>query len=181
MKMNNYVEEISIPDGITAQFSGIMLSVSKGKFSIKREFIDPRLQIKVEGNKIVINVPRLTRKEKMQVGTFVAHIKNMIHGVNEPFVYKLKVCAGHFPMNITIAGKTMTVKNFVGEKVPRILEFRDGVEVKLEGADITVTSPDKELAGQTASAIELLCRRPGFDPRIFQQGIYITEKAGKLA
>lgn len=181
MKMNNYVEEISVPEGITAQFNGTMLSVSKGKFSIKREFIDPRLQIKAEGNKIVITVPRLTRKEKMQVGTFVAHMKNMVNGVNEPFVYKLKVCAGHFPMNITLAGKIMTVKNFVGEKVPRVLEFRDGVEVKLEGADITVTSPDKELAGQTASAIELLCRRPGFDPRIFQQGIYITEKAGKLA
>ncbi|MEK6867479.1 MAG: 50S ribosomal protein L6 [Nanoarchaeota archaeon] len=179
--MNNYVEEITIPEGITAQFSGTTLSVSKGKLSIKRDFVDPRLQMKVEGSKIIIHVPRLTRKEKMQVGTFAAHIKNMVNGVNEPFVYKLKVCAGHFPMNITIVGKTMTVKNFVGEKVPRVLEFREGVDVKLEGTDITVTSPDKELAGQTASAIELLCRRPGFDSRIFQQGIYITEKAGKLA
>jgi large subunit ribosomal protein L6 len=82
-------------------------------------------------------------------------------------------------MNISITGKQFTVKNFIGEKVPRVMELREGVEVKIEGSDIIISSPDKELAGQTAGAIELLCRRPGFDPRIFQQGIYIIEKAGK--
>jgi hypothetical protein len=46
------------------------------------------------------------------------------------------------------------------------LTFKEGVDVKMEGQDIIVSSPDKELAGMTAGAIELICRRPGFDPRI---------------
>ncbi len=183
MKMKAYKEEIEIPDGISVALENEnkVLVVSKGKFNLKRMFFDPRLRLEIAGNTIVVHIPVFTRSEKMQLGTFRAHIKNMLKGVSDPFVYKLKVCAGHFPMNIALSGKQLSVKNFVGEKVPRILVIKEGVDVKVEGADITVTSPNKELAGQTASAIELLCRRPGFDPRIFQQGIFITEKAGKTA
>lgn len=179
MKAKNYVEEIQIPEGTTAKFEGDFLVVSKGKAVVKREFQDPRLKLKVEGNNIVLEAAKVTRKEKMQIGTFVAHIKNMLKGVSNSYVYKLRICSGHFPMNITVSGKTITVKNFVGEKIPRVLTLKEGVEVKMEGQDIIVSSPDKELAGMTAGAIELICRRPGFDSRIFQQGIYIIEKAGK--
>lgn len=179
MKALNYVEEMEIPEGTSAKFEGSTLVVSKGKAVVKRGFHDPRLKLKVEGNKIVLQALKVTRKEKMQIGTFVAHIKNMLKGVNEPYVYKLRICSGHFPMNITVSGKTITVKNFVGEKIPRVMIIKEGVDVKMEGQDIIVSSPDKELAGMTAGAIELICRRPGFDPRIFQQGIYIIEKCGK--
>ncbi len=181
MKIKNYKEELLVPEGTTVQIHKGVVTVSKAKHTLKREFKDPRLQMKMDTNKIVIELKEMTRREKMLVGTVVAHMKNMLKGVNEPYVYKLKICSGHFPMNITLSGKTLSAKNFVGEKIPRLLEIKDGVEVKIEGMDITVTSADKELAGQTAGAIELLCRRPGFDPRIFQQGIYVTEKAGKAA
>lgn len=179
MKVQNYLEEITIPEGTTVQIQGVEVTVSKGKHVLKREFKDPRLKLKAESDKIRLEVAKMTRKEKMLVGSVVAHLKNMLTGVNEQFIYKLRVCAGHFPMNLALNGKTLVVKNFVGEKVPRTMSIKDGVEVKIEGSDIIVTSADKELAGQTAGAIELLCRRPGFDPRIFQQGIYIMEKAGK--
>lgn len=179
MKMQNLREEIEIPEGITVTANDARISVSKGKAMNTRIFRDPRITIVIEGNKIVLQVAKASKKEKMQVGTFAAHLRNMIRGVDEQWMYKLKVCAGHFPMNITISGKQFIVKNFVGEKVPRVLELPEGVEVTLEGSDVTVTSHDKEIAGRIAGAIELLCRRPGFDPRVFQQGIYIVEKAGK--
>jgi large subunit ribosomal protein L6 len=103
----------------------------------------------------------------------------MMNGVIEPFVYTLKVCSGHFPMNISYSNNTFTVKNFIGEKIPRVLGIRQGVDLVLNGEEITVTSINKELAGQTAASIETLCKRSGFDRRIFQQGIFITSKAGK--
>ena len=82
-------------------------------------------------------------------------------------------------MNITCTPQQFVVKNFIGEKIPRVLPLKQGVTVQLSGEVITVTSIDKDLAGETAAAIELLCRRPGFDRRIFQQGIFIMTKAGK--
>ncbi len=179
MNIKDYKEEIAVPEGVLMQLEGSLLHVSKGKARISRPFTDPRIALAVQGNTIVLKAKKVTRKEKMQIGTFAAHIKNMINGAVHPYIYKLRVCSGHFPMNISITGKQFTVKNFVGEKVPRVVELKEGVDVKIEGSDITISSPDKELAGQTAGAIELLCRRPGFDPRIFQQGIYIIEKAGK--
>ncbi len=179
MKVKDHAEEVDIPEGVTLHIKGSLLTVSKGNVSTSRKFADPKITLKIDGNVLIVNVPICTRREKMQIGTFIAHIENMIQGVIHPYVYKLKICSGHFPMNITLSGKQFTVKNFIGEKIPRVLTIKEGVDVKIEGNDITVSSPDKELAGMTAGAIELLCRRPGFDPRIFQQGIYIIEKAGK--
>ena len=59
------------------------------------------------------------------------------------------------------------------------MDIRQDVTVKVEGQDVVVESNDKEAAGQVASRLERLTRRPGFDKRIFMDGIYITEKDGK--
>ena len=68
-------------------------------------------------------------------------------------------------------------KNFFGEKVPRKIKFdKKNVSIKVDGTEVLVEGMDKEKVGQTAASIEQLTRRPGFDKRIFQDGIYITEK-----
>ena len=82
-------------------------------------------------------------------------------------------------MNVALNGNVLSVSNFLGEKTPRELTIEDGVEVKVEGDQIVVTSNQKELAAQTAANIERLTRVRGKDLRIFQDGIYITEKDGK--
>jgi len=82
-------------------------------------------------------------------------------------------------MNCTVTGGQFVIKNFLGEKVPRIVKLRSGVTVKIDGDKVFIESPDKELAGQTAADIEQATRITGRDLRIFQDGIYIIEKAGK--
>jgi large subunit ribosomal protein L6 len=66
----------------------------------------------------------------------------------------------------------------MGETVPRTLKIKPGVDVIVKEPEITVTSPDKELAALTAAAIEQIARRANFDRRVFQDGIYITHKDG---
>ena len=83
-------------------------------------------------------------------------------------------------MNVSIKDKTFEIKNFIGEKVPRVLKIKDTVDVKLEGDMVIVESISKECAGQMAASIEQLTRRPGFDTRVFQDGIFITYKDGKI-
>ncbi|MBI2666293.1 50S ribosomal protein L6 [Candidatus Woesearchaeota archaeon] len=113
------------------------------------------------------------------MSTFAAHMKNSIKGTQEQYEYKLKICSGHFPMNISVSGREFVIKNFLGETVPRKITLLQGADVKINGTEIVVKSADKEIAGQTAASIEQLCRITNRDIRIFQDGCYITQKAGE--
>lgn len=113
------------------------------------------------------------------VGTIRAHINNMIKGVTEGFTYKLKIRYAHFPMKVSVKGNEVIIENFLGEKHPRRARIMEGVTVKISGEDVIVTGIDKEKVGQTAANIEQATRIKGRDPRVFQDGIYIVEKAGK--
>ncbi|MBI4141245.1 50S ribosomal protein L6, partial [Candidatus Woesearchaeota archaeon] len=99
--------------------------------------------------------------------------------VQQPYTYLLKICSGHFPINVSVNGNQFIVKNFLGEKYPRTMTIKQGAKVTIQGDKITVESPDKEKAGQTSSEIELLTRISKRDPRVFQDGIYLVQKAGE--
>ncbi|PIN70494.1 50S ribosomal protein L6 [Candidatus Woesearchaeota archaeon CG11_big_fil_rev_8_21_14_0_20_43_8] len=179
MKIKRLEEKIVLPEGVTAVIDEETLTLNGQKGQVSKLFRDVFIKMNVEGNNISIFAENATKRQKRMIGTFKSHVKNMIKGVKDGFTYKLKICSGHFPMNVTFNNGEFSIKNFIGEKIPRTLKVPQAVNVKIEGNDIVVVSPDKELAGQTAGSIEGLTRRPGFDTRIFQSGIYITEKAGK--
>ncbi len=171
--------EIELVGGVTASQDGFLLVIKGQKSETKREFTHPRISVAVKGNKIVLDAEKATKREKKIMNSFEAHIKNMIQGVQEPHLYKLKICSGHFPMNVSVSGQELIIKNFLGESVPRKVMILPGADVKVNGVDIIVSSPDKEIAGQTAARIENLCRITNRDRRIFQDGCYIVQKAGK--
>ena len=171
-------EEIELVAGVTAQLVDNLLIIKGAKGEVKRSFQHPKVKLSVEEQKVIIESIKATKREKTIVGAFYAHIKNMVYGVQEPYVYKLKICSGHFPMNVAVVGQEVVIKNFLGENVPRRAKLVAGAEVKITGNDIVVSSPDKELAGLMAARIENLCRITNRDLRIFQDGCYITEKGG---
>lgn len=169
----------SFPEGVSATFADGVLTVTGPKGSVTRHIHTPKILVKVESDGVTFTAPVFTKREKKMMQTFLAHFRNACKGVIEGHTYKLRVCSGHFPMNVSVKGQNFEVKNFIGEAVPRNYVFSSDVEVKLEGDIITVSGVNKELVAQTAASIEQLTRRNGFDRRIFQDGIYITEKDGK--
>ncbi|MDO8480633.1 MAG: 50S ribosomal protein L6 [Nanoarchaeota archaeon] len=170
---------IPLRQGQTASFSQNVLRIKGKKGEVSREIAHPMLGVSVENGEIVMNTQRPTKNFKRMLYTHDAHVRNLVRGADEGHVYTLKICASHFPMTVQVSGTQFIVKNFLGEKFPRTLNLKAGAAVKVEGLIITVESADKETAGIVASDIEKLMRRPGFDPRIFQDGIYITSKDGK--
>ncbi len=174
------VSEIELPETVSTIFDGQHITIKGAKGEVKKPIKTHKIQIKVEGKKIIIgSFGKPTKKNKKLLGSLVAHIKNMIKGVQQNHVYVLRICSGHFPMTVSVSDNRLQVKNFLGEKVPRVLQLKTGAEVKIDGSLIYVTSPSKELAGQISADIEQLTRRPGFDTRIFQDGCYIISKDGK--
>ncbi|MBI2662507.1 50S ribosomal protein L6 [Candidatus Woesearchaeota archaeon] len=175
----NLKREIVLEKGVISTYVHNVLKVKGPKGEVERMFAHPRLKIKVEGEKIILEALKATKREKTMIGSFEAHIVNMVKGVIEPHVYLLKVCSGHFPMTVTVSGQEFVIKNFLGEAVPRKVEIIKGVDVKVNGVEVIITSADKEKAGLMASRVENMCRITNRDRRIFQDGCYITKKAGK--
>ena len=172
-------ETIEIPQGVSISYDSINLLVKGPKGEVKRTFVDPQIKIKVENNKLNINCKKSTKRESKKIYSYKAHFKNMILGVKSPFVYKLKICSGHFPMNVSVSGEKFIVKNFLGEKIPREMKIKKGVNIKIAGDQILIESSDVEIAGNTASNIEQLVKISKRDLRVFQDGIYLIEKAGE--
>lgn len=172
-------KEIELKEGVTAQVEGNMLKIKGPKGEVQRKFPHSKISMTVEEGKVVFTVKKASKREKTVMGSFASHVKNMVDGSVEPHIYKLKICSGHFPMNVAVAGRELTIKNFIGEAVPRKVKLVEGADVKINGTEIVVTSCDKEAAGQAAAQIESLCRVTNRDRRIFQDGCYIIHKAGK--
>ncbi len=178
-KKKGIIKEIEFDKDMTVVYEAGTLSIKGKKGECKKELLSKEIKIEIKDNKIILESKNMTKRGKKVITSFEAHIKNLLKGSTEGHRYVLKVCSGHFPMSISINNDDCTIKNFLGEKIPRKLKIKEGAAVKAEGDQIVVESSNKETAGQVSADIENLTRRPGYDSRIFQDGIYIVNKDGK--
>lgn len=173
--------KVGIPEGVEISLDNSTLTVKGKEGELSREFRLGRLDIEAKGNEIIVGSKKSTKVEKKMMNTIAAHIRNMISGVTEKFVYEAKICSGHFPFTVTKEGNDKAiVKNFLGEKIPRTVSIPKGVDVEIKKEIITIKSMNKELAGQCAANFEMATKIKGRDRRIFQDGVYIINKNGKL-
>jgi large subunit ribosomal protein L6 len=181
MSTDERTEKIQIPEGVQIAVDGNSVTGKGPKGEVTRKLSSQRIDVKVEGNEIILTKtsPKLSKKDKMFMNTYRAHMRNLVKGVSEGITYKLKICSGHFPMNVSVKGNILEVKNYLGESVPRKLVLKEGVKVSVDGDVITLDGHTKEVVGTVASDIEQLMRITNRDRRIFQDGIYIIEKDGK--
>ena len=172
-------EEIEIPSGVEVKIEKNKIEIKGKEGTVKKSFDLNGVEMKIEGKKIIIGSARTTRSEKKMIYTIVAHINNMIKGVQEGYQYTMKMCFNHFPMTVDLSAKQAIIKNFLGEKIARKAKIVEGVTVKINKDIVTITSVNKEAAGQTAANFETATKIRNRDRRVFQDGIFITNKCGK--
>ena len=170
-------KRLTIPDNVQVTVKGRKFTFKGSKGELTRDFSDPRFdkQISIEktGNEIVVLGPD-RRKMKSMIGTIISHTNNMILGVTKGHRYKMKIVFTHFPITVEVKEGKVLVRNFLGEKGARVAKVRGNVDIKVQKDDITITSSDKEAAGQTAANIEKICKVSKRDRRIFSDGIFIV-------
>ena len=171
--------ELKIPDKVSARVENGIVFVKGPKGEVKKNLLDKKVSIESKDGSIMLKTPEMGKINKKCIKSYAAHIRSMIKGSIDGYKYTLKICSGHFPMSVTVSNNQFTVKNFLGEKVPRLLKIKQGVKVEVQGDNVKVTGQDKELVSQTAADIEQLTRITNRDRRIFQDGLYITQKAGE--
>jgi len=168
--------EITIPDDVTAEKDHLDLVVSGPEGEVRRRLWYPDVDVSVEDGSVVIESPNDNAKTAATMGTFESHVENMFHGVTEGWEYRMEVVYAHFPMQVNVEGDEVLIENFLGEKAPRRTTLRGDTQVQVDGEEVVLTGPSKEDVGQTAAAIEQLTRVTDKDTRVFQDGVYITQK-----
>ncbi len=178
--MNKDLERsIDIPEGIEVVISGNEFTVKGNGKELNRSFDLGKIGAEIKDKKIFLSAKGATRRESKMIGTTWAHLKNMIKGIGEDFVYELEICNVHFPMNVKIVDDKIIIKSFLGETTKRVAKIASGTKVDIKGSKITVSSENIESAGQTAANLEKATHLTGKDRRIFQDGIFITSKCGR--
>ncbi len=171
---------VEIPNNVEVSIEGKKLIVKGPKGELQKDFANPvynhLVDMTKEGNNVKIVSHNERRKIKALVGTIGAHLRNMIKGVTEGYTAKLKIHYLHFPINVSVKGNEIHIKNFLGEKGDRIAKTFGNVKVSVGKDEITITGVNKEEVGQTAANIEQVCRVKDKDRRVFQDGIYIYQK-----
>lgn len=176
MKPAKISKEIKLPEGVSITIDSGNVTVKGPKGSLSREMIAHNVAITMQADKIVLLSLKPAKKEKMMLGTFYAHIKNMIKGVTIGYTYKLKVSSGHFPIAVSMKGNIFEIKNFFGERKPRTAKILDDVKVAIHGEMIEITGTDLEKVSQTSANIEQATRITNRDKRVFMDRINIISK-----
>ncbi|MEM5882706.1 MAG: 50S ribosomal protein L6 [Candidatus Aenigmatarchaeota archaeon] len=169
-----YSLEFKIPDEVKVEIEENKFKVSGPLGNLEKTFKIPK-EIRVEKLNNIIKVScEEKRKLKAMAGTIVAHLRNMVEGVQKGFKYKLKIVYSHFPITVKVEGDKVLIQNFLGERVPRIAKIKGNVKVEVVPPEIYVSGIDLEDVSQTAANIEQACRIKARDRRVFQDGIWVV-------
>ena len=168
--------ELEIPEDVSAEQDHLDLTVEGSNGSVTRRLWYPDIDVSVADGSVVIESEQSDAKTRSTVGTFESHVENMFHGVTEGWEYEMEVFYSHFPMQVDTDDDDVVIENFLGEKAPRRAPIHGDTDVSVDGEELTLSGPDIEAVGQTAADIEQLTRVNDKDVRVFQDGVYITNK-----
>uniref|UniRef100_A0A7S3Y1Z2 Large ribosomal subunit protein uL6 alpha-beta domain-containing protein n=1 Tax=Heterosigma akashiwo TaxID=2829 RepID=A0A7S3Y1Z2_HETAK len=177
------VGKLDIPEGVTIKTQGRVVSVKGPRGSLKKDISHLNLDLRVNDKKKLLTVVRWfgRRTDVACINTAISTIKNLVIGVTKGFRYKLRFASAHFPINVTVDGQNVEIRNFLGEKRVRRQTVREGV--KVFRTDVKVTKDELVLEGnsiedvsQEAAQIHQLCLVKNKDIRKFLDGIYVQTK-----
>lgn len=166
---------ITIPSGTTATLADGVFTVKGPKGELSRAFL-PAVAITIDGDAITLAPVAESVDTKALWGTYASHIKNMVTGVNEPFVKKLILEGVGFKSDVQ--GKNLNLA--LGFSHPVVVPIPEGLTVTAEKNLITVTGIDKELVGQFTANVRALKKPEPYKGKGFRYDTeVIRRKQGK--
>jgi large subunit ribosomal protein L6 len=168
---------IQIPAGTTVTFDNGTLTVKGPKGELKKEF-KPIVDIVINGSEISFVNKQNTSFGRSLWGTYAAHVKNMIVGVNTPYVKKLILEGVGYKGDVQ--GTTLNLA--IGFSHPVKVTIPAGLTVVSEKGSFIFTGIDKELVGGFTAKIRSLKKPEPYKGKGFRyDGEVITRKQGKKA
>ncbi len=167
---------IEVPEGVNINIDNIKVMISGPLGQLQRDLWYPGITIKKVDSNLVIETGIPRREQLAMLGTFESHLKNMIAGVTKGYEYTMKVVYSHFPIQLKTEENKVVINNFLGEKKSRKASIKGSSKVTIKGDHVIITGNNKEDVGQTAANIRQATKIKRFDPRVFQDGVYLVEQ-----
>lgn len=167
--------EYELPEGLEAEYEDGVLKISGEGEEVEKRLEHALVDVKIDGDTVVYSTDSNRRNVRSILETYRSHTRNMVEGLQDNHVYRMKGVYAHFPMTIQQQGDEIHIQNFMGEREPRKIDVIEGVDVSVNGDDLELRGPDKEAVSQTAARIEQACYKGDRDPRTFQDGVYIVK------
>jgi len=176
-----FEDELEIPEGIDVELVNEYTIRVSGKLgSVVKSFEGVPVLLSKEDSKVKVVVYQKGKKGYALTNTIKNRIRNMFIGVEKGFTYKMRVYYIHFPMQVSVEGDKVVIKNFAGERGNRYAKILPGVKVEVVKSggdtDIIIKGVDKDAVGQTAANIYHATKIKNKDPRVFLDGIYLYYK-----
>ncbi|KAL7562956.1 hypothetical protein ACA910_018596 [Epithemia clementina (nom. ined.)] len=161
MKTVLATRSLLIPDDVEVEVKARKIKVKGPLGELERDFKHIAMDLRIvesdavekgEENRKYIKVDLwfATRKQLACVRTVCSHIDNLFTGVKRGFLYKMRFVYSHFPINVTLTGNVVEIRNFLGEKRVRKVALLPGVkyertanvkdQIELSGIDIAMVS-----------------------------------------
>eukprot|EP00933_Yihiella_yeosuensis_P036355 TRINITY_DN3010_c3_g1_i1.p1 TRINITY_DN3010_c3_g1~~TRINITY_DN3010_c3_g1_i1.p1 ORF type:complete len:189 (+),score=43.71 TRINITY_DN3010_c3_g1_i1:86-652(+) len=181
MKTLMQEESITVPKGIKISIKSKVVEVTgkHGKLTRNFKHLPIELWLGNGGKEVKARMYFAKSKQLSMLRSCCSHISNLFAGVQQKFQYKLRLVYAHFPINANIVagGKTLEIRNFLGEKIVRTVHMLPGVIVEKSASvkdEIVVTGADIDLTSRSAALIHQSCLCKKKDIRKFLDGIYVS-------
>ena len=181
MKTLEQAETIKVPKGLKISIKSKIVEVTGKHGTLKRDFRHAPVQLEVVngGKEVSAKMYFAKSKHLSQLRSVCSHISNLFDGVEKKFVYKMRLVYSHFPINanITNGGKTVELRNFLGEKIVRTVNMLPGVIIEKSAQtkdELVLTGMDIDLTSRSAALIRQSCLSKNKDIRKFLDGVYVS-------
>ena len=140
---------IAIPAGVTVEIKENNVVTVKGPKGTLEKALPTEMEIKQEGDEVVVTRPNYLKKMKSLHGLTRTLIANMVKGVTDGYEKTLEVNGVGY--KAAKAGKKLTLS--LGYSHPVEIEDPEGLESVVDGNKIIIKGIDKEKVGQYAAEI----------------------------
>ncbi len=167
---------IELESGVTATFSGGVLSVKGPKGELKRNIDESMFDIALGDKEISLSLKPSKENRSAIWGTFASHIKNMVEGVSKGFEKKLSIEGIGYKGEV----KGNTIVFALGFSHPVIVNIPEGLKAVFEKNNITISGINKDEVGAFAANIRDYKRPEPYKGKgIRYAGEVIAMKQGK--
>ena len=140
---------IAVPAGVTVEIAENNKVTVKGPKGTLERVLPSEMEIKREGEEIIVTRPNDLKKMKSLHGLTRTLINNMVVGVTDGYKKELEVNGVGY--RAAKSGNKLTLN--LGYSHPVEMIDPEGLESTVEGNKITITGIDKEKVGQYAAEI----------------------------